>query len=297
MTNTNRIKEAIRITNVGIVANIILIIIKFLGGILGRSSAVIADAVHSFADFASDLVVIAGLKLADRPADETHRYGHGKFETLAALLLGLMLFVTGLGICIAGVNSIVKFLNGEILGRPEWIAVLAAILSIVLKEWLYRYTIRYGEKLNSQPLKANALNHRSDALTSVGVLVGITGSMILGIDWRVLDPVAAVIVGLFIFKVAYRVIKQSTDELLEASAGREIEREIKKIVRKVQGVDNVHNLKTRKIGSSLAIDMHVYVNEFLNIKDAHDISTRVENELHKKFGSNTLISVHIEPNE
>jgi len=295
MTDHNRVKEAIRITNVGILTNITLIVIKFLGGIFGRSSAVIADAVHSFADFASDLIVIAGLRLASKPADKTHKYGHGKWETLAALLLGLILFVTGLGICLAGTNSIVKFVNGETLARPEWVALLAAGLSVVFKEWLYHYTIRYGKKLNSQPVVANALNHRSDAFTSLGVLAGITGSMVLGPGWRVLDPIAAVFVGLFIFRIASQIIKQSADELLEASAGEEIENEILQITEKISGVEDVHNLKTRKIGSQLAIDMHIYVNELLNIKDAHDISTRVENELNHKFGSNTIVSVHVEP--
>ncbi len=297
MTKNSRLNEALRITRVGIVANIILIILKFTGGIIGRSGAVIADAVHSFADFATDIIVIIGLKLSDKPADNTHRYGHGKFETLSSLILGIILLVTGIGICWSGIGTIIHFIGKESIYRPTWIAFVAALISVIIKEWLYIITIRSGKKLNSQSLIANAINHRSDALSSLGVMIGIAGAVFLGEKWSVLDPVAAVIVGIFIFKASFSIIRNSIDEFLEASLGDQIESEILDISGRISGVCNPHHLKTRKVGKNMVIDIHIDVDPQLNIKTAHDISDRVEEELKRRYGPDTVISVHIEPGQ
>lgn len=297
MTKNSRLNEALRITRVGIVANITLIILKFTGGVIGRSGAVIADAVHSFADFATDIIVIIGLKLSDKPADNTHRYGHGKFETLSSLILGIILLATGIGICWSGIGNIIHFIGKESIYRPTWIAFVAALISVIIKEWLYIITIRSGKKLNSQSLIANAINHRSDALSSLGVMIGIAGAVFLGEKWSVLDPVAAVIVGIFIFKASFSIIRSSINEFLEASLGDQIESEILDISGRISGVLNPHNLKTRKVGKSIVIDIHIEVDPRLNIKTAHDISDRVEEELRHRYGHDTVISVHMEPGQ
>ncbi|MCK4836995.1 MAG: cation transporter, partial [Candidatus Aminicenantes bacterium] len=231
----------------------------------------------------------------NKPADKNHRYGHGKFETLSSLILGIILLATGIGICWAGLTNVIHFFKKESISRPTWVAFLAAFISVVVKEWLYVITIRSGKRLNSQSLIANAINHRSDALSSLGVMIGIGGAVFLGRSWIVLDPIAAIIVGVFIFKASFSIIKQSLDELLEASLGDKIENDILEIARQVPGVKNPHNLKTRKIGNNYVIDFHIDVNYTLNIKDAHDITDKVEKELKREFGADTVISLHVEP--
>jgi cation diffusion facilitator family transporter len=291
----NRLKQGLRVTYVGVAANTVLVLLKFLAGILGRSTAIIADAVHSVSDFGSDIVVIAGLKLGERPADDTHHYGHGKIETLSAVILGFVLILTGLGILVSGIAKMVGFFKGIPLAKPGWIALYAALASIIVKEWLYHYTVKVGRKIDSPSVVANAVHHRSDALSSLGVLLGIGGAILLGQKWRVLDPAAAVIVSFFILKVAFKIIKESLNELLEASLGAEVEQEIVAIALQVEGACQPHNLKTRKIGNKVAIDLHIYVDRLLNIEEAHTISTQVENRLKARFGDSAIIYVHVEP--
>lgn len=290
-------KQGLRVTYVGIIANTVLVLLKFAAGILGRSTAIIADAVHSVSDFGSDMVVIAGLKLGERPADDTHHYGHGKIETLSAVILGSVLILTGLGILVSGIDKMAGFFKGIPLPRPGWIAVYAAFVSIIVKEWLYHYTVKVGRKIDSPSVVANAVHHRSDALSSLGVLLGVGGAILLGQKWRVLDPAAAVIVSFFILKVAFKIIKESLNELLEASLGAEVEKEIVAIALDVDGARQPHNLKTRKIGNKVAIDLHIYVDRLLNIQAAHTISTEVENRLMARFGESAIIYVHVEPVE
>jgi cation diffusion facilitator family transporter len=295
MNDERRFQDAMRVTFVGIAGNLILVVVKFIAGILGRSSAIIADAVHSLSDFASDIIVIAGLRLARRPADECHKYGHGKFETLSAMLLGFVLLATAGGIMWSGVNKLTAYLNGDILTKPGWIAVYAALLSIVVKEWLYRYTVKTGKKINSQSLIANAVHHRSDALSSIAAMGGIGGAILLGEKWRVLDPAAAMIVGLLIVWAAVNILKETIGELLEKSLGMEEENRILELARQVEGAMNPHNLKTRKIGSQVAIDLHIHVEPTLTIPEAHDISTLVENRVKDHYGADSIVYVHIEP--
>jgi cation diffusion facilitator family transporter len=295
MSKSERYNKALHVTVVGIFINIFLVLLKFAAGIWGRSSAIIADAVHSLSDFASDILVIAGMRLAERPADKTHKYGHGKFETLSAVFLSFILIFTGIGIFAAGADKIIKFFNGTIIAKPGWIAAFAAFFSIVSKEFLYHYTVRIGRKINSQAVVANALHHRSDSFSSIGALLGVGGALILGEKWRVLDPIAAIIVSFFIIKVSIFILKKSTNELLEASLEEETETEILQITSSVPGVRNPHNLKTRSIGSYIAVDIHIEVSNSLNVEGAHDISSELEKKLKERFGSSSLISVHIEP--
>ena len=295
MPGYNRTQKALRVTWIGIVANTILIIIKFTGGVIGKSSAVIADAVHSFADFATDIIVIVGLKLSDKPADQTHSYGHGKFETMASLVLGIILLATGIGICWAGTAKVIQFINHLAISHPNWIAFVAATVSVAVKEWLYVITVRVGKQVNSQSLIANAINHRSDAFSSLGVMLGIAGAVFLGKSWIILDPIAAVIVGFFIIKASFSIIKQGFDELLEASLGDKVEENILGIARGIRGVKNPHSLKTRRIGNNYVIDFHIDVNESLNVRDAHKITEKLEEQLKREYGAETVISIHVEP--
>jgi cation diffusion facilitator family transporter len=255
----------------------------------------IADAAHSLSDFMTDIAVIAGLKIARKPGDSTHNYGHGKIETLSAAFIGLVLVAVAFGIFWGGLQKVIAFYQGEVLPTPSGIALVAAILSIVIKEWLYRYTIIYARKLKSDALIANAWHHRSDAFSSIGTMVGIGGAILLGGKWAVLDPIAAVILSFFIFKVAFDISYKNLNELLEASLDSGTYRNIEEILITTEGVLGFHELKTRKIGNAMAADVHIEVDRELNIVDAHEISTQVEDRLKEVCGKNGHFSIHVEP--
>jgi cation diffusion facilitator family transporter len=281
-----RYSRAAYVTKVSMVLNFSLTSFKFAAGILGNSSAMIADAAHSLSDFITDIAVIVGLKIAKKPRDSTHNYGHGKIETLAAAFIGLVLVAAAFGIFWGGLQKVISFYQGESLPEPSKIALVAAVISIVSKEWLYRYTIVCGRELKSDAVIANAWDHRSDALSSVGTMIGIGGAIFLGGQWVVLDPLAAIVLSFFIFKVAFDVSYKSLNELLEASLDSETYRSIEDILNSTEGVLGFHELKTRKIGNAMAADVHIEVDRDLNIVDAHEISTHVENRLKKICGSN-----------
>ena len=225
-----REKEIYKVTLVGSVVNIILLLLKFLAGILGRSSAMIADAVHSLSDFVTDIFVLVFVKISNKPKDQTHDYGHGKFETLALTLIGVALMAVAIGIVVKGALKIAAWANGEALEAPEMIAFWAAILSIVMKEAVYRYSIIKARKLNSKAVEANAWHHRSDALSSIGTAVGIGGAVFMGSRWTILDPIASVVVGAFIIKVAFDLLKNGFGDLMEQSLPDSVENEILELV-------------------------------------------------------------------
>ena len=204
-----------RITLTGSIVNMVLLVLKFLAGILGHSAAMVADAVHSLSDFLTDLVVIAFVRLSSKPADKDHAYGHGKYETIATSLIGMALVVVAILLGWGGVEKIMRFCQGEALEMPDLIALVAALLSILLKEWIFRVTRKVAREVNSQALEANAWHHRSDALSSIGTAIGIGGALSLGSSWAVLDPIAAVAVSVLIFITAFRLLRQASGELLE----------------------------------------------------------------------------------
>jgi cation diffusion facilitator family transporter len=291
----HRHQQATRVTWLGFAANVGLTLLKFAAGILGRSSAMIADAVHSVSDFATDLVVVGSLSVASRPSDKNHKYGHGKVETLAAAFIGGVLFLVGAGIFWSGLNNIILHYKVEPLESPGMIAFWAALVSILVKEFLYRYTLVVGRKINSQVVMANAWHHRSDAYSSLATVLGIGGAIFLGQNWVILDPLAAMLVSLFIFKVAFAITRESLLELIETSLPLDQEQQILKIAGSVDGVHNPHDLKTRKIGNNIAIDLHINVNRTLNVEQAHDITVELEKKLRKVYGDETFISIHTEP--
>ncbi|MEL7663117.1 MAG: cation diffusion facilitator family transporter [Methanosarcina mazei] len=291
----SRYSQAVHVTKVSVVSNILLTFFKFFAGIVGNSSAMIADAVHSTSDFMTDIAVIAGLKVARKPGDSTHNYGHGKIETLSAAFIGLVLIAVAFGIFWGGLEKVIAFYHGEMLPAPSGIALSAAVLSIVTKEWLFRYTIVYARELRSDALTANAWHHRSDALSSIGTMIGIGGAVLLGGRWAVLDPIAAVILSFFVFRVAVEISYKNLNELLEASLDSTTYKSIEEILISTEGVLGFHELKTRKIGNAMAADVHIEVDRNLNIVDAHEISVKVEDRLKEVCGKNGYFSIHVEP--
>jgi len=291
----DREARAMRVTWLGLVVNTILTLFKYAAGLMGNSAAMIADATHSLTDLVTDIVVILGFRIVRKPADDTHDYGHGKVEALLAGLCGITLIAAGIGIFWSGAHAIWHFYRGEPIDRPGLVAFIAAVLSVVSKEWLYRYTVAWGRKLNSSAVIAKAWDHRSDAFSSIGTTLGIGGAIFLGEKARILDPLAAVIVSFFIIKAALPILKECMDELLEASLPEERERELENLIMSVEGIRGTHKLRTRKIGPVIAVDIHVLMDESLSLYEAHEISDSVERLLRETFGHGTYISLHMEP--
>ena len=292
---SSREKGIYKVTIVGSVVNFLLLVFKFFAGITGHSAAMLADAVHSLSDFITDIVVIVFVRIAGKPEDKGHDYGHGKYETLATAIIGLLLLCVGFGIFWNGASSIYTFLQGGQLESPGVVALVAALVSIVSKEILYQYTVIQGKKLNSQAVVANAWHHRSDALSSIGTAIGIGGAILLGDHWRVLDPIAAVVVSFFIMKVSVQLLIPCVDELLEKSLPDDVEKEIEQTVLSFPGGSQPHHLRTRRIGSYYAIEIHVRMDGKITLEEAHGTATAIENKLKEMFGKGTHVGIHVEP--
>lgn len=295
MKEKDREKSIYRVTLAGSAVNVVLLVFKFVAGFLGGSAAMIADAVHSLSDFITDVIVLLFVKLSSKPEDSDHDYGHGKYETLATSLIGLALMFVGVMIMYNGVCSIASAIMGSPLPQPGMIALAAALVSIALKEWAYRFTAKVGRECESQAVVANAWHHRSDALSSIGTAVGIGGAILLGDKWAVLDPIAAVVVSVFIIRTAWQLTKQSAGELLEQSLPADMEREIVDIVAREPMTSEVHHLRTRRIGSHIAIEMHLRMPGNISLYESHQHATNIEQKLRKRFGASTHIGLHVEP--
>ena len=290
-----REKSIYKVTWIGSIVNFLLLVFKFVAGILGHSSALVADAVHSLSDFATDIIVIVFVKISGKPEDDDHRYGHGKYETLATALIGVALFAVGIGLLVSGATKVADVIKGVVLPAPSIIALVAAAVSIVTKEILYRYTVRVGKNINSQIVVANAWHHRSDALSSIGTLIGIGGAIFLGEKWRILDPLAAIVVSAFIIKVAVDLVKPAIDELLERSLPAETEKRILDIIAAFPEVSSPHHLRTRRIGNHIAIEVHLRMDGQTTLENAHTVASNVEKRLRAEFGPDTHIGIHMEP--
>ncbi len=292
---STREKEIYRVTLVGFVVNLILSAAKLAAGILGRSGAMVADAIHSFSDMATDIVVIVFARISSKPKDDGHDYGHGKYETLATIIISLALAAVGIGILSSSIGSIRTILEGGTLPRPGAVALVAAVVSIVAKEILYRYTVRVGRRIDSPSVIANAWHHRSDALSSLGTFAGIGCAYFLGEKWRIADPIAALLVAVFIFKIALDLIRTGLGELLEKSLPADVEQEILSIVTANPEVREPHNLRTRRIGASIAIEVHVRVDGAMSVAHSHALTVDIEHRLRARFGAGTMIAIHVEP--
>lgn len=295
MEARNREKGIYKVTLIGSAVNLLLVIFKFVAGVLGNSAAMIADAAHSLSDFATDIIVLVFVKISNKPQDKGHDYGHGKYETLATTMIGLALFAVAIAIIVSGTTKIAAWANGEKLAVPGMLALWAALVSIVLKEGIYQYTVIKARKFKSHAVEANAWHHRSDALSSVGTAVGIGGAIFLGERWTVLDPIASLVVGAFIVKVAFALLKSGLGELMERSLPEEVEQEIIRLASSVEGVHAPHDLRTRCIGNRYAIELHFYMAGDITLTQAHDKATKVEELLCEHFGKETHIAVHVEP--
>lgn len=290
-----RDRRIYRITLEGSIVNIVLLVFKFAAGILGHSAAMIADAIHSLSDFLTDIIVIVFVRLSSKPADLDHDYGHGKYETLATSVIGLALVVVAVILGWDGIEKIVYVLQGNRLESPGIIALWAALLSITLKEWIFRATRKVANEVKSKALEANAWHHRSDALSSVGTAIGIGGAVMLGDGWAILDPIAAIVVCVLIIVTAFRIIRQSSGELLEESLPKETEDRIEQIVYQDTLVSDIHKLHTRRIGNIIAIEMHLRMPAGITLAESHVHATAIEQSLKTEFGKGTHIMLHIEP--
>lgn len=282
-------------TMVGGVVNVVLLLFKFVAGIVGHSAAMVADAVHSLSDFVTDVIVLVFVHISGKPKDKSHDYGHGKFETLAMTVIGLALLVVAVGIVYSGMTKIIDWANGTDLEAPGMLALWAALLSIVLKEGVYRYSMVKARELNSQAVEANAWHHRSDALSSLGTAIGIGGAIFLGKRWTVLDPIASVVVGMFIVKVAIDLLRRGIGDLMEQSLPDAVEEEMLQMVGAIPGVVEPHNLRTRRIGNHYAIELHIRMDGDISLRESHDKASEVEDMLRNRYGEDTHVAVHVEP--
>ena len=290
-----RNQEIYQVTLVGGVVNVVLLLFKFVAGIVGHSAAMVADAVHSLSDFVTDVIVLVFVHISSKPKDKSHDYGHGKYETLAMTLIGVALLIVAIGIIYHGAMKIVAWMNGEQLEAPGTLALWAALLSVLLKEGVYQYSMVKARQLNSQVVEANAWHHRSDALSSVGTAIGIGGAIFLGQRWTVLDPIASLVVGAFIVKVAVDLLHRGIDDLMEHSLPEDVEEEILRIVGELKGVVDPHDLRTRKIGNHYAIELHILMDGDITLREAHSKASEVEDLLRARYGEHTHVAVHVEP--
>jgi cation diffusion facilitator family transporter len=290
-----RTKEIYKVTLVGGAVNVVLLLFKFVAGILGHSAAMVADAVHSLSDFVTDVIVLAFVRISGKPQDKSHDYGHGKYETLAMTVIGMALLAVAIGIVYGGLTKTIAWAGGEQLEAPGLLALWAALLSILLKEAVYRYSMVKARQLRSQAVEANAWHHRSDALSSIGTAVGIGGAIFLGQRWTVLDPLASIIVGVFIVKVSFDLLRSGIGDLTEQSLPDEVEDEILRLVASLPGVDEPHDLRTRRIGNHYAIELHILMDGNISLNEAHDKASEVERLLRQQYGGDTHVAVHVEP--
>jgi len=289
------IKLIRHVTWVGFWVNAVLMILKIAFGLYGHSDALVADGIHSLSDFATDLIVLVFVGIAYKSADNKHPYGHGKFETFASLLIAIALLAVAVGIGVSGIRNISASLSGEVLPRPDVWTIAVALVSIMSKEYLFRYTIHAGRKCGSSSLIANAWHHRSDAISSIATLAGVSASFFLGEQWRILDPIASILIAVFIALSAVQIALPSINELLEKSLPPEQVKKACDIIAGVAGVMAFHRLRTRRNGHSSIIDCHIKVNPEINVAEGHEIATEVEKSLRQEFGDDIITNIHVEP--
>lgn len=295
MKQDNRVRKIYRVTLVGFAVNLLLSLLKLAAGIFGHSAAMVADAVHSISDFATDCVVLFFVRISAKPKDKDHAYGHGKYETIASIIIALALGAVGVGICVGSAQEIAAIIRGEAVAHPEFIALIAAVLSIVVKEWLYRYTVKVGKATDSPAVIANAWHHRSDALSSIGALIGIGCAYVLGGKWSIADPIAAIVVAAMILKVAIDLLRKGFYELVDGALPSEVEEEIIRIITEDAAISHPHNLRTRRIGATIAIEVHIRVDGDMSVRESHSLTESIERRLRERFGDGTMIAIHVEP--
>lgn len=291
-----RKKKIYKTTLVGTVINLILPVIKGAAGILGHSGAMIADAIHSLSDVVTDVIMLFFVRLASKPSDQNHAYGHGKYEIIASAILSLILVVVGAILMVVNVKKLYAYFSlGENIAIPGTITLWVALISVVSKEVLYQYTIRVADEVNSVGLKANAWHHRSDAFSSVAVLIGIGATILIGPQASFMEPLAGAVVAIFIIKVGAEIGMKAIGDLTEKKLPDKVEEEILQEVLKVPHAEHPHNLRTRSLGQDIAIEMDVLVDPRMTVLESHHVTVDIEKRLREKYGLGTHIVVHIEP--
>lgn len=284
-----------KVTWVGFYVNAVLMAVKLVFGYWGHSDALVADGYHSLSDFATDFIILIFVGWAYKRADKDHPYGHGKIETFATMVIGLILLVVAFGIGLEGVVTVVDFFKGDVLPKPNLWVLIVAFLSIVSKEWVFRYTYKVGERIDSSSLKANAWHHRSDAISSIATLIGAGLSMLPGDKWRIMDPIASLLIAVFIGVSAIKIIRPSINELLEESLPADLLEKLRKEIREVDGVRRYHSLRTRRNGHSYIVDLDIHVDPDISVREGHAIASEVEEKMHELLGKDLIVYVHVEP--
>jgi cation diffusion facilitator family transporter len=287
--------KTIGITITGAITNIALSAVKVAGGILGHSAALVADGVHSLSDLVTDAVVIFGVRIARRPPDDNHTFGHGRFETVSAFLVGLVLIGAGALIGWQGIRRAVEIGSGASLPYPKTVTVVIAAGSVVIKEILFQITRRVGRNEKSPALIANAWHHRSDALSSVAAVFGISGAIVLGEGWLILDPITGILVSILVVTVGVRTAVTALREMTDHALSDGECDELITIVQGVPGVEDPHNLKTRRLGPTVAVEIHFRVRGEMSVNDGHIRATEVERRIRERFGPDTTVITHVEP--
>lgn len=287
----NNEKIAIKVSIISIILNCLLTLIKFISGVISKSSAMISDSVHSLSDVLSTFVVIIGVKISNKKADSDHPYGHERIECVSAIILSGMLFVVG---ALIGINGIKNVTNSSNLVMPGVLALIASIISIISKEAMYQYTIRVSKKINSAALKADAWHHRSDALSSIGSFIGILGSRL---GFKVFDPLASVIISLCIIKVSIDIFKDAIDKMVDKSCDKEVIDKVISVIEKNESVKNIDDIKTRQFGNKAYVDVEISVDENLLLKDAHKVAEEIHNSVENEINIVKHCMVHVNPYE
>ncbi len=291
-----RVARANRVTWLSVWVNVVLTAAKFVAGVVGHSAAMVADAAHSASDFATDFAVLVGMRLAGKPQDGDHPYGHGKYETVAAAVVGVALCGVGVAIAAHAVGALWVWLaRGELPARPGLIALWAGLLSIVVKEWLYQATVRVARQTANDAVLANAWHHRSDALSSVATSAGAGAGAVLGGAWALLDPLAALAVGLVLVKIAWDIVRDAIDKLAEQGMTEAENARILELAHGVPGLSEPHHLRSRRVGSVAVIELHFRVDPGMTVRESHAIASRVEAALRGAFGADAIVTIHVEP--
>lgn len=281
-------KLGVNTSLVTIIVNVLLAGFKIAAGIIGRSNAMIADGVHTLSDVLTTFIVLAGLKISSKEADEKHQYGHEKYESVFAKILSILLLLTG---GLIGFESF-KILISGVVTKPKSIALIAAIISIIVKEAMYWYTIKVAKKIKSISMEADAWHHRSDALSSIGTFLGILGA---SLGFPALDPIAGIIVSIFVIKVGVELYIKSVKELTDESASEQLIIEMKEKICSIEGVEEIKSLKSRIFGNKIYVDLEIFVDQNITVKEGHDIAEKVHDKLEREIRDIKHCMVHVEP--
>ena len=283
---------AMKVSGVSIAVNLILSVLKLLAGILAHSGAMISDAIHSASDVGSTFVVIAGVKLSSKKSDKEHQYGHERMECVSSIILSGLLLATGIGIGMSGIENIIKSTSGKSIAIPGTLALIAALVSIVVKEWMFWYTRNAAKKINSGALMADAWHHRSDAMSSIGAFIGILGARL---GFPILDPLASVAICVLIVKASVDIFKDAVDKMVDHSCDEEKEDKMKKIISSVPGVEGIDLLQTRLFGSKMYVDIEISADGTQSLDEAHKIAEEVHHTIEENFKDVKHCMVHVNP--